>query len=189
MARVRARNLAVAAVVATAVTALGGASAGATIFERGRYVDEPYSFTNDSCAFDLVVEGTSSGHFRIRDGKGKTETAFFAHDNYEFTETQTNPANGKFVTITGDVNFTETKATRVEGTVFEFFANEAGRFRLYDSDGRLLARDRGSVQFHILFDTLGDDMPGGEFLEEFPPEVHGPHIDDFCEIVEPLLGS
>ena len=38
---------------------------------------------------------------------------------------------------------------------------------MYDSDGRLVARDRGSVQFHILFDTEGDDVPGGIFIEEF----------------------
>ena len=75
--------------------------------------------------------------------------------------------------------------------MFEFWAVEAGQFRMYDSAGRLVARDRGSVQFHILFDTEGDDVPGGVSVEEFPPEVHGPHpgFDDFCGLITPLIGS
>ena len=188
MARVR--TLALVTVTA-AVTALGAGPAGATVVERGHYTSEPYSFSHDDCGFDVDVEGTSSGHFRVRAGKGKTDTAFFQLDNYSFTETQTNPANGKFVTITANASFNEVKAKRVEGTVFEFWAVEAGQFRLYDSSGRLVARDRGSVQFHILFDTEGDDVPGGVQIEEFPPKVHGPHpgFDDFCGLITPLIGS
>ena len=132
----------------------------------------------------------SSGHYRFRAGKGKTDTAFFNLDNYSFTETQTNPETGEFLTITANVVFNEIKATRVEGSIFEFWANEAGQFRMYDSDGRLVARDRGSVRFHILFDTEGDDVPGGIFIEEFPPKVNGPHpgFDDFCGLITPLIG-
>jgi hypothetical protein len=54
-----------------------------------------------------------------------------------------------------------------------------------------VARDRGSGRFHILFDTEGDDVPGGIFIEEFPPAVHGPHpgFDDFCGLITPLIGS
>ena len=95
------------------------------------------------------------------------------------------------MTITANASFNEIRAKRVEGTVFEFWAVEAGQFRLYDSDGRLVARDRGSVQYHILFDTEGDDVPGGKLIEEFPPKVHGPHpgFDDFCGLITPLIGS
>ena len=63
--------------------------------------------------------------------------------------------------------FNEVKATRVSGNVFEFVAVEAGQpFRLYDSNGRLVARDRGS-------------------------DTHGPHpgFDDFCGLITPLIGS
>lgn len=60
---------------------------------------------------------------------------------------------------------------------------------MYDSSGRLVARDRGSVQFLIRFDTEGDHIPGGIFVEELGVAVHGPHIDDFCEVVTPLIGS
>jgi hypothetical protein len=191
MARTRSLRLAAVAVAAAAVTALGGGAAGAAVFERGHYTSEPYSFSHDDCGFTVDVEGTRSGHFRVREGKGQTDTAFFEMDNYSFTETQTNPETGEFLTIEGNAVFNETRARRVEGTVFEFWAVEAGQFRMYDSDGRLVARDRGSVRFHILFDTEGDDVPGGIFLEEFPPRVNGPHpgFDDFCGLITPLIGS
>ncbi len=74
------------------------------------------------------------------------------------------------MTITANASFNEIRAKRVEGTVFEFWAVEAGQFRMYDSDGRLVARDRGSVQFHILFDTEGDDVPGGKSHRGVPPK-------------------
>jgi len=191
MPRRHTRTLGAFAAAAAAVITLGAPPAGATVVESGRYTSEPYSFSHDDCGFPVDVEGTSSGHFRTRAGKGKADTAFFALDNYSFTETQTNPETGEFLTIEANAVFNEIRAKRVEGTIFEFWAVEAGQFRMYDSDGRLVARDRGSVLFHILFDTEGDDVPGGIFIEEFPPTVRGPHpgFDDFCGLITPLIGS
>lgn len=191
MPRTPTRTLGATAAVAVAVMILGAPPAGATVVDSGRYTSEPYSFSYDDCGFQVDVEGTSSGHFRIRAGKGKTDTAFFALDNFSYTETQTNPETGEFVTIKANAVFNEIRARHVEGTIFEFWAVEAGQFRLYDSDGRLVARDRGSVEFHILFDTEGDDVPGGIFVEEFMPRVRGPHpgFDDFCGLITPLIGS
>ena len=72
-----------------------------------------------------------------------------------------------------------------------FESVEAGQSRMYDSDGRLVARDRGNVRFRILFDTEGDAVPGGIFLEELGAEAHGKHpgFDDFCGLITPLIGS
>ncbi len=180
-----------AVIVATALV-FASAQALATVIEKGFYSDEPYSFSYDDCGFDVSVEGTASGHYRIRAGKGDAETAFFVSDNYSYTETHTNVDTGAFLTITGDAVFNEIKATSVEGNIFRFEAVEAGQpFVLYDSDGNLVARDRGSIHFLSLFDTLGDDVPGGVFLEDLGADVHGPHpgFDDFCEIITPLIGS
>jgi hypothetical protein len=191
MARARTRRFAAVAVSAAAMTVLAGAPSNATVVERDHYFSQPYSFSHDECGFDVDVEGTSSGVFRTRAGKGKTDTAFFLHDNYSFVETQTNPETGAFVTVTANANFNELKARRVEGNVFEFTATEAGQFRMYDSDGALVARDRGSLRFRILFDTEGDDVPGGIFIEELSFDANGPHpgLDDFCGLITPLIGS
>jgi hypothetical protein len=176
------------AVAAAAVALLGAVPAGATVVEQGRYTDEPYEFSYDDCGFDVAVEGSSSGQFRIRQGKGKTDSAFFLHDNFSFTETHTNPATGEFFTITANAVYNEVKARRVEGNVFEFESVEAGQFRFYDSAGRLVARERGNIHHRILFDTGGDDIPGGVEVADLGESVHGPHVEDFCGLITPLIG-
>lgn len=178
------------AVAAALATLACASSASATVVDGGFYTDE-YAFSYDDCGYDVDVVGTSSGHFRVRAGKGKSASAFFVNDNFRYTETQTNEETGAFVTITANAVYNEIKATRVSGNVFEFEAVEAGQpFRVFDSAGRLVVKDRGSIHHHFLFDTLGDDVPGGEFVEDLEPEVHGPHpgFDDFCGVLDPLIG-
>jgi hypothetical protein len=192
MARTRTLKLAATAAAAAVVAILTATPVGATVVDRGQYTDS-YSFEYDDCGFPVLVEGTVSGHFRIRAGKGKTDTAFFLNDNNSYTETHTNADTGATLTISGNSVFNEIKATRVEGNIFEFEAVEAGQpFRVYDSAGNLVLRDRGSIHHHSLFDTEGDDVPGGIFIADLPADVHGPHPGfdtDFCEIITPLIGS
>ena len=178
----RARTL---ILLGVAATLLGAAPAGATVIDRVTFVDEPYSFSHDDCGFPVDVEGTFSSKDHLRVGKGKTATAFFGFSNFSFVETQTNRATGEYVTIKANATFHEIKATRVEGSIFQFDQVEAGQFRLYDSDGRLLAFDRGNIHIHILFDTQGDDVPGGDFIEEIGVDVHGPHTGDVCGPLSP----
>ena len=162
-----------------------------TVVERGNYTDE-YAFSYDDCGFPVDVEGTASGHFRVRAGKGKTATAFFVNDNYSYRETHTNADTGEFVTIVGNAVFNEIKATPLGGNLFEFEAVEAGRpFTLYDSAGHVVARDRGSIHHHAIFDTHGDNVPGGRRCGLLRAVVHGPHpgFDDFCGLVGGLIGS
>ena len=69
---------------------------------------------------------------------------------------------------------------------------EAGQpFRLYDSQGNLVLRDRGAIRFTVVFNTLGDATPGGIVIEELEPSVRGPHpgFDDatLCPVLVPLL--
>lgn len=178
--------------LAAAAMAFGAAQAWATVVDKGFYSFD-FSDSYDDCGFEVAVEGSASGHFRVRAGKGKSETAFFASDNYSYEETHTNVATGEFFTLKGNAIFSEIKATHVSGNVFEFTAVEAGQpFVIYDSDGNVVLRDRGSIHHHALFDTEGDDVPGGIFVEELEADVHGPHpgfITDFCEIITPLIGS
>jgi hypothetical protein len=180
--------------LATAVASLAVVPvAQGAIFERFRFVDDPYSFETEICGIDVLVEGTASGHGRIRTGKGKAATAFFENVNFSYSETWT-AANGRFVTVTGNAIFHEVKAVPLGDNQFRFTAIEAGQpFRLYDPEGNLLLRDRGVIRHSAIFDTLGDATPGGVLIEEFEPSVRGPHpgFDDetLCPVLVPLLSG
>lgn len=186
------RRLAVVAAAGASLVLVGAAPAAATVVERGSYSDRPYSFETAECGFDVLVQGVESGQYRIRAGKGDLDTAFFLRENRSFTETWTNEETGAFLTISGHSVFNEVKATHVSGNLFVFESVEAGQPAVIrDSTGKIVARDRGVFRHSVLFDTLGDDQPGGEVKEEYPSEVHGPHpVDaDFCGIVTRLIGS
>lgn len=178
--------VAVAAALATA------APAGATIFERDIYTND-YAFSYDECGFPVDVAGSVAQRLRVRTGTGPDTGAFFLHNRYSFAETHTNAESGESLTIEMQGLYNEVKATRISGTVFEFAAVDAGQpFSLYDSDGNLVLRDRGSVRLNVVFDTLGDDEPGGEMVAELEPALHGPHPSwdtDHCEMITPLIGS
>ena len=181
---------AVAVLVAAAVFA---APAQAKVVEHVHYSD---SFSDDfeTCGFSIHTEGVASGNARIRAGKHSLDTAFFALDNYAYSETWTNTANGRMFTIWGDAVIRDVSARHVSGSIFEFVTVESGRpFNLADANGRILIRDRGAIRSTYLFDTEGDHTPGGVFLEELALRVSGPHPgfemseDEFCAVITPLL--
>lgn len=181
--------LILAAATTMAVTSLE--PVGATVVERGHYADT-FAFSYDDCGPSVDVEGEFSGVFRIRQGKNQNETAFFLMDNFSYQEVHTNVDTGEWFLVRGDGVFNETKATRIEGNIFEFVSVEAGQpFVVEDSDGNVIIRDRGAIRRRILFDTEGDDVPGGIDIEFLSAEVHGPHpgfFTDFCDIVNDLIG-
>ena len=180
----------VAIALAVGLGVLGALPAEGAIYERFRFVDEPYTDKLRVCGLDVQVQGTASGHGRVRIGTGARETAFFGQSVVEFSETWT--VDGNTVTVTGKSVFNETKATPLGGTLFDFRAIEAGQpFRLYDADGNLVLRDRGAIEFRIVFDTLGDDAPGGVLVDESEPVLRGPHPgfedETLCPVLLPLL--
>lgn len=94
--------------------------------------------------------------------------------------------------MTGSSIFNEVKAVPLGGNLFRFTAVEAGQpFRLYDSEGVLVLRDRGVIRHSAVFDTEGDGTPDAVLIEEFEPSVRGPHPGFFdetlCPVVVPLL--
>lgn len=179
-------------VVTTSVLVFSSAPAGATVVERGHYSGTD-SFFYDDCGFPVQGQVEFSGVFRIREGKHRNETAFFVQDNFSFSEVHTNVDTGEFFVVRGDGIFNETKATRIEGSVFMFTSVVAGQpFTVEDSAGNIVLRDRGSIRETILFDTEGDNVPGGIFIESVNVQVNGPHpgfFVDFCEIAGSLIGS
>jgi hypothetical protein len=166
-------------------------AANATMFEQFRFVDDPYAFDETICGIDVHIEGTATGAGSSRTGKGKLASAFFSHVNFAYTETWT-AANDRFVTVTGKANNNEVKAVPLGDNVFRFTDTQAGQpFRLYDSEGNLLLRDRGVIRSTFDFDTLGDDEPGGELVQDVELSVRGPHPgfedETLCPVLVPLL--
>lgn len=165
-----------AALLVGAALALGlAAPVSATIVDRGSW-DETYSFVHDDCGFDIHVEGRDRGEWRMREGKGARDDAFFEQTRFAWHEVHT--ANGTSITLSSHGITNEVRGTRVEGSIFRFDQILAGQpFVVRDADGKVIVRDRGVLVFTYLFDTLGDDMPGGEFIEMLDVRVHGPHPD------------
>jgi hypothetical protein len=166
------------------------APASATVVERGSFTDEPYAFGYD-CGFPVEVAGIGSGHFRLREGKNADASAFFSLDNISYQEIHTNPLTGRWFSVTGRFTSNEITATRVEGSLFEFRSIKAGPVAtITDSAGNLVARDRGVLRSTILFDTGGDDVPGGEFVALLDLRLAGPHasFDHRCDVAAELIG-
>jgi len=170
---------------------VGAVPAQATIFEGGHYSGTD-SFTYDDCGIPVAVQTEFSGVYHIREGKNADDSAFFLSDNYSYRDVHTNVDNGKWFVVSGNGLFHETRATRIEGNIFEFDSIESGQpFVVQDSSGNIVVRDRGVVRRTIRFDTGGDDVPGGEFVEFISLEVGGPHpglFEDFCAMVNNLIG-
>jgi hypothetical protein len=175
---------------AAALSIVAAAPAPATVVDKGRFVDEAYGFAYD-CGFPVEVTGVASGNFRLREGTGDDATAFFSLDRISFSEVHTNPQTGEWFSLSGHFANNEVGATRVEGSLFEFRTIKAGPVVVIeDSDGNLVSRDRGVLRRTILFDTGGDQVPGGQFVDLVDVHVAGPHpaFDRLCDVATDLIG-
>jgi hypothetical protein len=185
------RRSSIALLATVLLAGVAAAPAHSTIRERGRVNDQPYSWEY-GCGFPVEVTGVASEAYRLREGKGKIDTAFPILDRVTYEETHTNLETGAWFTIRGHAILNEVSVTPVDGSIFEFRSVQAGQpLEVYDSDGNLVAHNSGSVQVTFLFDTQGDDVPGGEYLGDVGLRVDGPHpsLDsDLCQIATSLIG-
>jgi len=174
---------------------LGGwvVTAQATVIGQEHYTASfSDQFVDCGITFHEQFDVNGTAHFRV--GKGGLESAFFSHDKFRFLSTATNLANARFYTIEGNFVFNETKARRIEGNVSEFDSVQAGRWTLSDDNGSIVLHDRGVIRSTILFDTLGDGVPGGEFIDFISEDVRGPHPgfnipeEEFCVLLDELVG-
>lgn len=177
-----------AAIALAAVGCLAFASpVAATMFERDHYSDSG-EFTYDDCGF--VVNGTFEVHgiFMARTGKGDLDTAFFAHDRQTGREVHVRESDGATIIITHHALFQEVKAEPLGGNLFAFTSIQAGQpFTVTDTAGNVLLRDRGVIRETIVFDTTGDHVPGGIYVEQLSFEWHGPHpglFTDLCDLFD-----
>ena len=171
---------------------LAAAPALATTTQREHFAGTD-AFSYNDCGFSVNVAVTFSGHSVLR--IDKSGQAFLVKGTSTFREVHTNPQTGEFFVLRGRSTFNELRATHVEGDIYQFDVVEAGQpFVVEDSDGNVVVRDRGAIRFSYLFDTLGDNTPGGNFVADVgTPSVHGPHEGfgedfDFCGMVEDLIG-
>lgn len=188
--------LVVVAVASPLVLAIvPAAPASATMY----VINDPIEFHDSSdftaCGLSLHDDYQISGTESIRTGTGELETAFFDHFRAHSVETITNTDNGKFVTIEADFLSQDVKATLVSGSIFQFVTHQVGQpFVLKDMNGRVISRDRGNITFTYLFDTGGDQVPGGTFIVDVSdPRVSGPHPAFFtdplpCDVLVALIG-
>jgi hypothetical protein len=180
----RPRRLAIALLAAIMLAAVGLAPASAATYVREAYRGTD-AWSYDDCGPAVDVTAEFSGLVTIRTGTGPDAGAFFVHDRYEFREVHVRRPDGKTAIVTGHANWKETRATHIEGDLFEFTAVLAGQpFTVRDADGNLVLRDRGSIRDTILFDTGGDDEPGGEIVAFLDSRLSGkfPSLlsDAFC---------
>lgn len=181
--RVRSSTMGLALTVALALAA----PAGATVVDHGRFSDSQPPTAEEFCGITVLHAFDVSGVFTTRAGKGDAAGAFYAGVVSTFTDTFTNEATGRTLTISGHSNVRDVKATHLSGTIFQFVTIEAGRpFEMTADDGTIIYRDRGVIRQTYTFDTGGDNVPGGTYLDPVDLQVSGPHPgfditdEEFC---------
>jgi hypothetical protein len=183
------RRTVAASLIAVVATLVICTSASAKVIGQQHYSDT-YSFSYDDCGFPVDGAGQVSGHDLLRVLPGGQ--AFLDLNRQTFREVHTNVETGKWFVVRGNTLYHEIRGTQVDGNIYEFTSIEAGQpFVIEDSSGHVIVRDRGVIRETYLFDTLGDGVPGGEFLGDTSIVVHGPHpgfADDFqfCQIAADL---
>ena len=154
-----ARVFAVLASAALVVATPVAAHAGKPVEKAAHYsgtdsFDEP-----DFCGIPVHFEVEFSGVAKILPVKGSDGQAFFGFDNYEVTEIIS--TDDGWIRTHGNGAFHEQKATHIAGDIWEFQFIDAGTFRVYDSEGNLLATaPTGSSRRLSSGTTLGDSQPG-----------------------------
>lgn len=179
---------------AAATMALGTATAAhAAVLDSGTW-DFSYTDSFDACGFPVEIEGHSSGSYSVTSRQPGSQT-FYYSDRSQYREVLTNPGTGKWAVISGHAVFKEIKATHVDGDIYTFRVHEAGApFTLEDSNGNVVLRDRGLVEWEHLFDTHGDGQPGGTTLDFTLVSTRGPHTalnmtdQELCAMLGTLIG-
>jgi hypothetical protein len=189
------RLVSVGALCASLIVVVAAAPVGAKPLERERYTSEDTdTFTDTECGAPITIDyvGKFSGLFMLKKGRRGDPTPY-VFDNYSGVETFTNVANGRTATVKHQGLYKDLRIVRVEGTVYHFTAIETGRpVVVFGPDGQRLIFDRGRIRYSFAVDTKGDtDLSNDEFVEDFEPDIAGPHPiffgeADFCDLLDLL---
>lgn len=157
---------------------------------------EPYTFsygpevTEDFCdvsGLDVEQEGeVTAGLFRTKT-KGPDGLGYW-FDWETYSETWTNLANGRYVTVAGSFRSGELSVTdNGDGTVTALVQN-TGTNRVYDEAGNLLAMSAGLFRLTVVFDNGGTP---GDASDDFPLSFSNPTsrglVYDACDVFVPAI--
>jgi hypothetical protein len=127
--------------------------------------------TWDGCGFPVTEVARYAGAWMVKDSTPKTDGEYFrVLDRYRRTITLTNADEpAKRIVIEARGTFREGPGTIVTdggsplaGPTVEYRTKDSGAIQtVYDSDGKVLLRDSGTIVFMYVFDTGGDQAPGG----------------------------
>ena len=172
----------------------GALPAQAEVINHQRFAD---SFSDDFelCGIPVHSDGEESGFFHQRVGTGDLDTLYLrAHQRHDHGDDH-EPSQRQVPRDREPRGHPGNEGNRVEGTIFQVSEVSAGQpFVLRDMTGAIVLHNRGAVRGTILFDTLGDDTPGGVVLEVIDVRISGPHPeldmdeDAFCAVVQDLIG-
>lgn len=180
----------VGSLIGLALVGVSAVSTQATMYQKVEHYSGSHDFgVSEPCGVGVMVHHTVefSGKFMIRSGTGDLAGAFFGHDVGTYTETYTNvtpesSSAGKFFTISGSSLTQDVRATHVDGSIFQFVTHQVGQpYVVRDMAGTVLLRDRGAITITYLFDTGGDNVPGGTTTEDLSLRVSGPHPGFFLD--------
>ena len=159
---------------------LGVNQAGAEVIRGSDEASYEYSY--DDCGFIVDVIGRfSSSPSQSRVGRGEDDSFFFGHDNYTIEEIHTRRDTGAVLVISDFGLVHDVQATPVSDSVFEVSLNVVTHAKLLNEEGALLGRQDGQIRRTLLWDTLGDDTPGGLHLEMMTEDFRGNFGDiDLC---------
>lgn len=178
-------------VIAGSAFALGEAHADPIDREHYSGTD---SFSFSDCGFQIDGVSTFSGVFMLKQGRAGDPTPYVM-DKFKYETVYTNPVTGASFTESANGLYKDLRIVNIEATVYHFEAFYAGQpFRIHDSDGNLVIRDRGHLRVSFSVDTLGDaDLDNDVFVDGSFEVVadNGSHpgfFTDFCEIANDLIG-
>ncbi|MEO6413913.1 MAG: hypothetical protein ABIO48_15095 [Pedococcus sp.] len=148
-------------------------------------VSEQYDHQTFECGYPIDVAGEFTSTAVSRTRSPKEPDVFYFHGRLSFREVWTNPDTGAWFVIRGSWLEADVTAKLVKDNVYEYTVIQAGQpLVVEDSTGRVIARERGVLRYHVQWDT------DGNFVDFLGVDVRGPHSSlNPCRYAADLIGT
>ncbi len=160
------------------------ASAATATAARPEVVSESYEYQSFECGYPIDVAGEFTSAVVIRPRSPKEPDVQYYRERFSFREVWTNPDTGAWFVIRGAWLDADVTAKLVKDNVYEYTVIQAGQpLVVEDSTGRVIARERGVIRYHVQWDT------DGNFVDFLGVDVRGPHSSlNRCRYAADLIG-